>query len=54
MTFLCVYFYYSLQKVAKKYKKHKNMAMVKIDALVNDVPPQFYTHTYPTIYFATR
>lgn len=38
--------------LAKKFKKHRNLVVAKMDASANDTPDNYSTNDYPTIYFA--
>lgn len=38
--------------LAKKFKKHKNLVIAKMDATANDAPDNYSSSGYPTIYFA--
>ena len=40
------------KKLAKKFKKEKNLVIAKIDATANDSPSSFKVEGFPTIYFA--
>ena len=45
--------FFSVQKVAKKFKKYSKIVIAKIDAFINDLPPAYRTDIFPTIFFAT-
>ena len=40
------------KELAKKYKKNKKLVIAKLDATANDVPENYASQGYPTIYFA--
>lgn len=39
------------EEIGQTLKDEKNIAIVKMDATANDVPPAFVVHGFPTIYF---